>query len=206
MNALQIAQEINTAVGLQGSIDTIISQTGVRKTIVEFMNSAYRDIQMLRTDWAWLKTGGTFSWYPAATSVVNSGVRLYNNVWYDQTPLIFVSYEDWLLNSPYTGSLTPYIFTIIPETNGIVINTVDDYYTINYRGTRKPEELTTNTQIPLLPVEHHFCIVYKAAYEVALYLGNSEFFTLNQSRYNFALNSLLREQNIPKRIKQRPLV
>ncbi len=128
-----------------------------------------------------------FQWYPSATEVVNASVKNYNLIYYDNSPLVYYDYEDWLLLGTYSGEYTPKIFTINPATNGIIINTVDAYYSVDYVGSKTPEYLTSNTQTPLLPVSHHFCIVYKAAYEVAIYLGNAEMMSLKPKRNMISL-------------------
>ncbi len=206
MNTLEIVQATRLASGVQGEIDTIVSQTGIKKTVISFVNSAYNDIQLLRDDWSWRQTGGSFNWTNVSTSEVLSGVSKINLLYYDQTPLIFVEYEQWLLNGPYTSQPYPYIFTIQPETRGIIINTVDASYGVYYRGVKYPESLTSNTQTPLLPAEHHNVIVYKAAKEIGLFLGNAEIMSLNSDRYDVAIGVLMRAHNLPKRIKQRPIV
>lgn len=206
MNTIEIVQATRLASGVQGEIDTIVSQTGIKKTIISFVNSAYNDIQRLREDWSWRQTGGSFIWTPASTSEVLSGISKINLLYYNQTPLIFVGYEQWLLNGPYNSQSYPYIFTIVPETGGIIVNDVLDSYIVYYRGIRYPESLTTNSQVPLLPTDHHNIIVYKAAKEIGLFLGNAEITNLNSDRYDFAIGALLRAHNLPKSVKQRPIV
>jgi hypothetical protein len=206
MNTLEIVQATRLASGVQGEIDSVVSQTGIKKTIISFVNSAYNDIQLLREDWSWRQTGGSFNWTTTSTSEVLSGVGKLNLLYYDQKPLIFVEYEQWLLNEPYDSYLYPYIFTIQPETRGIIINPVDATYGVYYRGVKSPETLTTNSQIPLLPPDHHNIIVYKAAKDIGLFLGNAEIMNLNAERYDTAIGALLRAHNLPKRIRQRPIV
>ncbi len=206
MNALEIAKEINIASGLQGDIDSIVSPSGVKRSIITFMNTAYADIQNLRDNWSWLKVGGSFVRGINSTETVISNVKKLSLIYYSGKPLIFVDYDSWLLNGPYTSNVTPYIFTIRPETGGVIVNTVDNNYTIGYRGVRSLDKLTSNSQIPLLPVDFHNTIVYKAAYEMGIFLGNAEIMSLNKEKYDFAISSLLREHNIPKCVKLRPLV
>src|SRR5512147_763856 len=98
MNTLEIVKETRLASGVQGEIDTIVSQTGIKKTIISFVNSAYNDIQRLRDDWNWMRVGGSFSWNPASTEEVISSVYKYLLLYYDQDPLRFVEYDKWILN------------------------------------------------------------------------------------------------------------
>lgn len=206
MNYLEIAKAVNIASGLQGDVDTVVSPTGIQRSLLGIINSAYLDIQMLSQDWAWLRTSGSFSWHSAATSQADPTIHKYTLVYYNYKPLTFVPYETWILEAHNYAVDIPKRFTIIPETNGIVINPVSQYYVINYRAIKAPETLTSNTQVPHLPALYHNIIVYKAAYEVGLFLGNGEIMNLNLSKYEFLLGSLMRSQNLPKKITQRPLV
>ena len=46
MNYLEITKETNLASGLQGDIDTVVSPTGIQKTLSSYINSSYLDIQL----------------------------------------------------------------------------------------------------------------------------------------------------------------
>lgn len=206
MNFLEIAKEVNIASGLQGDVDTITSPTGIQRSLIHLINSAYLDIQMLRQDWAWMRTNGVFSWnFESNDPKVNSGIHKYLLIHYNHKPLEFIDYEEWLLNSYTYKTGIPEKFTLLPETNGIIINPADAYYNVEYRGIKVPESLTSNVQVPLLPVFYHNIIVYKSAYEIGLFLGNAEIMNINLGKYDFLLGSLMRSQNLPKRIIQRPL-
>lgn len=205
MNFLEIVQETNIFSGLQGSIDSVTSTTGLQDSLVSFVRAAYIDIQNMRDSWAWLMTSSTFQWGDLSTSQVNSEISRYLSVTHNNNLLTFYDYDSWLARS-FQPSLIPSSFTIVPETNALVISPTTGIVTIGYRGVRVPELLTTNTQVPLMPSQFHMLIVYKAAMEMGSLLGNPEIRNENASRYDTMLLQLMRNQNLPRTIVRRPLV
>jgi hypothetical protein len=151
-----------------------------------------------------MKKGGTFSWNPNSTVHTDSSINKYTLVYYNQKPLEYIEYDVWILNTPYPTRY-PEVFTIVPESGSLIFNPADDWYTIGYRAVCSPETLTENIQIPKIPSRYRRAIVYKAAASVGHFLGNEDVFNLNTTRYDMMIASLLRNQNTPKRIRQRPI-
>lgn len=208
MNFLEIAKSVNLSAGLQGDINSVTNNTGIQKTLVDTINKAYSEIQLLREDWAFRRIDGTFSWNVGSTIYTNSNISKYTLIYYEHKELKYIEYEEWLLSENYKTSsvLYPWCFTLNPETNGIIINDVDGPYTINYRGIRATHILSANSDIPLIPENFHTIIVYKAAMNLGLHLGNSEIFNKNANAYDILIGALMRSQLLPKRIRQRPIV
>lgn len=208
MNFLEIAKETNTFSGLQGDIDTVVNPTGLQKVLLKFINAAYNNIQLMRDSWAWMNTHYQFSWNPSTVEYTNTAIDKYVTISYDDYLLKYYSYDYWKLNKFDTklDPSKPECFTIKPETNGIIINPPDDYYNIDVRAVIVPEELTSNLQVPLLPERFHRILAYKAAIDMGMYLGNAEIISANTARYDTMIGQLLRSQNLPKRIKRRPIV
>lgn len=210
MNFLEIVRKANTFSGLQGDIDSIPFATGLQKTLVEFVNAAYLDIQLLRDNWKWMqKYTSTFLWGYASTSQVNTGVNKYYNLYNSEgNELTYIPYLDWLTtrSTDLTRTAIPAYYTIIPETNGLIISPVLDTVTISYVAVIDPEVLTENTQTPKMPERYHFAIVYRAAMDMGYFLGNQEIGNGNAARYDMILSQLMRNQNTPISVRQRPLV
>ena len=203
MNFLEIAKKASMHSGLQGEIPSVVTVRGLQKDLVEMVKAAYTDLQLMREDWAWLYYSGVFAWQPTTTTFKDPNCHRFLKVTYDSKELRFREYDYW--KDPATG--VPYTFTIVPETNAIIVNPVTETFVLNYRAYRKPEELTTNTQIPILPAQFHYIIVYKAAADMAGgALGNADRFSINMARYDMMLGQLMRSKNLSKQIKQRPIV
>lgn len=210
MNFLEIVKKTNTFSGLQGDIDSVLFVTGLQKTLVEYVNAAYLDIQLSRDNWAWMqKYTSTFLWGSASTSQVNVGVNKYYTLYNSKGELMtFIPYLDWLTtrSADFTRSDVPSYYTIIPETNALIVSPVNDTVTISYVAVIDPETLTTNTQVPKMPERYHNAIVYKAAMDMGYFLGSQEVGNINAAKYDAIYSQLLRNQNTPLSIKQKPLV
>lgn len=203
MNFLEIVRKASTHAGLQGEVASVTTVRGLQRDLVEMVKAAYTDLQLMREDWAWLYYSGVFAWQPTTTIFKDPNCHRFLKVTYDSKELGFREYGYW--KDPATG--VPYVFTIVPETNAIIVNPVTETYVLNYRAYRKPEELTSNTQTPILPSQFHYIIVYKAAADMAGGgLGSADRFSINMSRYDMMLGQLMRSKNLPKQIRQRPLV
>lgn len=210
MNFLEIVRKANTFSGMQGDIDSVQYATGLQKTLVEFVNAAYLDIQLLRDNWSWMQRyTSTFQWGSASTSQINTGVNKYYGVYNSAGDLLtFIPYLEWITTRSVDMARTaiPAYYTIVPETNALIISPVLDTVTISYVAVIDPETLTTNTQIPKIPERYHYALVYKAAMDMGYFLGNAEVGNGNAARYDMILSQLLRNQNAAVTIRQRPLV
>lgn len=210
MNFLEIVRKANIFSGLQGEVDSASSATGLQKTLVEFVVSAYLDIQLSRDNWAWMQRyTSTFQWGSASTSQVNAGVNKYYALYNSNGDLMtFIPYLEWLTTRSVDLARTaiPAYYTIVPETNAIIISPVLDTVTISYVAVIDPEMLTSNTQIPKMPERYHYVIAYKAAMDMGYFLGNQEIGSINANKYDMMYSKLLRNQNTPTTIRQRPLV
>lgn len=61
MNFLALFQRLKTECGVSGSTPTtVVSQTGEYGRLVNWVNTAWMDIQMMRRDWDWMRRTATF--------------------------------------------------------------------------------------------------------------------------------------------------
>lgn len=210
MNFLEIVKKTNIFSGLQGDIDSVVGVTGLQATLVEFVNAAYLDIQLLRDNWKWMQRySSTFAWTPDATSRVISGINKYLTIYNTSgETLTYVPYIDWVTSkaSSATPVDSPSQWTVEPETNALVLSPVKASVLLSYVAVLNPETLTTNLQIPKMPERYHFTVVYKAAMDMGYFLGNAEVGGGNAARYDMLLSQLLRNQNDSIVVRQRPLV
>ena len=205
MNFLEIVKKANIFSGLQGEIDSVLSVRGLQKTLVEFVKTAYIDIQNVSELWSWRYKSVIIPWNSSSTLHIDSTVEKWTKLFYDGSNLKFIEYEDWIMDPPATASV-PQSFTIVPESNGIIINPVGSAMLVNARAYRAIDELSTNTQIPIIPTGYQMIIAYKAAIDMADLLGNYDIFQLNTGKYDVLLGQLKRRSLLPLKIKQRPFV
>lgn len=210
MNFLEIVKKANTFSGLQGEVDSVSFVSGIQKVLVEFVVAAYLDIQLSRDNWAWMqKYTSTFLWGSASTSHINTGVNKYYTLYNSKGELMtFIPYLEWLTtrSADLARTSIPSYYTIIPETNALIVSPVLDTVTISYVAVIDPEVLSDNTQIPKMPERYHYLIAYKAAMDLGYFLGNQEIGSINAAKYDMLFTKLLRNQNTPTSIRQRPMV
>ena len=205
MNFLEIVKKANIFSGLQGEIDSVLSVRGLQKTLVEFVKTAYIDIQNVSEFWSWRYKSVIIPWNSSSTLYTDSTVEKWTKLFYDGSNLKFIEYEDWIMDPP-TAARVPQSFTIVPESNGIIINPVGSAMLVNARAYRAIDELSTNTQVPIIPTGYQMIIAYKAAIDMADLLGNYDIFQLNTGKYDVLLGQLKRRSLLPLKIKQRPFV
>lgn len=205
MNFLEIVKKANIFSGLQGEIDSVLSVRGLQKTLVEFVKTAYIDIQNVSEFWSWRYKSVIIPWNSSSTLYTDSTVEKWTKLFYDGSNLKFIEYEGWIMDPPTTVSV-PQSFTIVPESNGIIINPVGSAMLVNARAYRAIDELSTNTQVPIIPTGYQMIIAYKAAIDMADLLGNYDIFQLNTGKYDVLLGQLKRRSLLPLKIKQRPFV
>ena len=205
MNFLEIVKKANIFSGLQGEIDSVLSVRGLQKTLVEFVKTAYVDIQNVSEYWSWRYKSVIIPWNSSSTLYTDPTVEKWTKLFYDGSNLKFVEYEDWIMDSPTTVSVPP-TFTIVPESNGIIINPVGSAMLVNARAYRAIDELSTNSQVPIIPAGYQMIIAYKAAIDMADMVGNYDIFQLNTGKYDVLLGQLKRRSLLPLKVKQRPFV
>ena len=205
MNFLEIVKKANIFSGLQGEIDSVLSVRGLQKTLVEFVKTAYIDIQNVSEFWSWRYKSVIIPWNSSSTLYTDSTVEKWTKLFYDGSNLKFIEYEDWIMDPP-TAASVPKSFTIVPESNGIIINPIGSAMLVNARAYRAIDELSTNTQVPIIPTGYQMIIAYKAAIDMADLLGNYDIFQLNTGKYDVLLGQLKRRSLLPLKIKKRPFV
>ena len=205
MNFLEIVKKANIFSGLQGEIDSVLSVRGLQKTLVEFVKTAYIDIQNVSEFWSWRYKSVIIPWNSSSTLYTDPTVEKWTKLFYDGSNLKFIEYEDWIMDPP-TAASAPQSFTIVPENNGIIINPIGSAMLVNARAYRAIDELSTNTQVPIIPTGYQMIIAYKAAIDMADLLGNYDIFQLNTGKYDVLLGQLKRRSLLPLKIKQRPFV
>ena len=211
MNYLQICQEVNNLVGLQGTFSSASAATGMQATLAQMVKSAWIDIQAYRKDWHFMRSSLTFNTventceYSRATilggatdTIANwvPGMILYTDSDSYDTPLREVSY-DYYVRYDYTeaDASLPQIFAQDPVDKHLWINKPSGAYTITCHFISYPVDLTNNTDIPTLPIELHRAIVYRAAADMAAFLGNINGYQVYQQKADQMLGSVLRAEN-----------
>jgi hypothetical protein len=210
MTRLQLCRRLRQEAGISGTgPTTTISQTGEMGKVVDWIDSAYQDIQNLHADWDFLRsdlsfeTIATISEYPkTAISATEQGE------WIDDS---FRSYltsagvagEQFMTRVPWKrfrdvyllGSLRsttgqPLFITQQPDTSLLMWPIPDAIYTINGEYFQRPQTMTADSTNPLIPAKYQMIIVWRALMYYAGSAGAPELYAVGQREYKRLLNQL----------------
>lgn len=173
MNFLSLCKRLRQEAGYSGSGPaSVTGQTGEAKRVVDWINDAWLDIQVMRGDWRFMLEP-----FLVTLNSGDSQVTLSTNYKSMLKKTVIVKRANGALSFPgllteeemralkrentETPSYPRYVsvdsaglMTVFPSCNETV-TIAGDYYV-------KPSEMSENTDIPRLPEEYHLAIVWKA--------------------------------------------
>ena len=205
MNYLRIMQLTDMACGLQGDIDTVNNLKDIQVNIAEFVNLAYYDIQVMSDEWKFMQRTLVTSVSQIDPTILNASVGKWGKVYYSNREVRFVPYDEYLTSDWTVASSTPKMYTIVPETNQMVFNNLDNSYAIKARYVIAPDVLEADSDVPVLPLRFHNILVYKAASDFGSWLGNSEIEDRNMTKYDTLLLQLKRSEIPSKMVNTVPM-
>ena len=219
MTYLQICQRVHEIAGFQGQF-TSVQATGYQAILTQAVRDAYEDVQRYRSDWHWMHVNKDINvdnlkdryeisdlfgagdipfadylyinWYKPSTT---RRVRL-KEVPYDA--FLFISFTD-------EQTKEPRLWTQEPTGKALVISPVDQVYTLDLHYIRALDDLTSNTQEPIVPARFHQILVYGALMKLSTYIGNPTLYDEYSVKYAEILGQLMREENPAKTVRKRPV-
>ncbi len=200
MNKLEIARLVNTLAGTQGIIETTDGLTGYQSTLVTMIDQAYEDIQVYRPSWLFLQATVDIPLNETLNTYQPIGLSKITRILHNQQILKEVDYTRWLLES-HTNKGKPTVWTYNPYSKEIEFNQLDGDYITTLQYQKVPDILANSFSIPVLPVEFHSLIAYKAVIDLGSYLGNPDLVSKYSLKYSFGIGQLLRSQTPPMHLK-----
>jgi hypothetical protein len=187
MNFLQLVQRVRRKCRVSGTgPSTVIDQNEEYARLVDFTNEAWSDLQLMRSDWAWMRASMSFptvagqaEYTLAQIQSTGSGFsnfgnwdlktfRQYNTAAGTNSEVFmgFMEYENWRdvyqLSSMRQATSAPLDFTQTPLL-GIGLGPVPLVgYTITGDYFKVATEMSLDADIPPLPSQFHMAIVYRA--------------------------------------------
>ena len=195
MNFLQLVQRLRMEAGVSGTGPvSVVAQTGEMAELVTWIQAAYQDIQNLRPNWRFMQDEFTFPmiagvkiYLPTAVSLddlatwLTDDIRVYSSEGDEDA----ITYEPWAdfrairdIGTIPTGR--PMHFSIKPDNSIVFWPTPDDDYTCRGEYIRIPDELSGNTDTPIIPARYHMLIVWRALAQYGAALAADE-------KYNHAV-------------------
>lgn len=220
MNYLQLVQRLNSEVGASGIGPTsVVAQTGMNLRLVNWINTAWLEIQGLHNTWNWMRqpfkwetVAGTGDYLPTAiTNTLTGDLMTDLRYWYKDTfrcqkKSIGIQDEQWLVEweyyvfrNTYRFNLQvagrPVVFAENPQGRAIMLGQFpDDVYLITGEYQKKAYGLAANDDVPDIPEAYHLIIVYKAMLYYGLFEAAGEVIQRAQSQYQALLTQLEHEQ------------
>ncbi len=225
MTFLELCQRLRREGGQPGSgPTTVLNQTYELLDTVNWIKTAYEDIQNLHAEWNFLRTDLTFQTvasdnnYPIADiSATEYGEWIQDSFRSYRTSTgvsgeQFMQWLDWpdfrdkyVIGTNRTLEGPPRYIAQKPDTSLIVFPSPDAIYTINGEYFKRAQVMTVDASEPLIPTKFHMIIVWRALMYYAGHISAPDLYEIGQREYKNMLNKLESSQ-LPRIRLARPLI
>lgn len=217
MNFLQLCQRVRQDCGISGTGPaSTLNQTGENKRIVDWVSSAYEDLQLKRSNWYWMRGNFEFNttidkanYTPIEAGIfeVIGGENVSNFAQWDNETIRlwpasesetnarfipYISYQHYLMSrmTPADNANRPSRFTVMPNLSLQLAPKPDAVYAVKGDYFKKPHILVTTLEVPALPDQFHMAIVYRAMMMYARYEAAGEIYADAEANYRRLVNRI----------------
>lgn len=222
MNFLQLTQRLRQECGVSGTGPiTVVSQTGQLKKLVDWINTAWLEIQGTHDTWSFMRLPFTFETVVSTgdydpettTNTLTSAALTDLRYWHKDTfrcqkKSIGVQDEQWLIEWEYQVFRNTYrfnvqvdgrpvVFAIKPNGKAVMLGQKPDaVYQISGEYQTIPTSMSADTDIPNLGTSQHLdmLIVYKAMEYYGMFESAPEVLTRAKIAGKALMAQLEREQ------------
>lgn len=214
MSFLKMAQRLRQESGTSGANPTsVLNQSGDVKSLVDWISTAWMDIQNERSDWFFMRQPMQFNTIAGKQSYTadDAGIVSFGNFKLDsfrqwltsdgpdsETYMYYMNYDDfrnsYMLGSLRTAQSSPIAWSVDYSKNFLIGMVPNDVYTINGEGYAMPTELEFDDDRPTLPSQYHMMIVWRALMYYGAKENAPECYTNGQNEYLRLMNKLLKDQ------------
>ena len=218
MNYLQLVRQLRQECGVSGNPPvTVAGQVGEIKRLVDWINTAWLEIQGKSDDWGFMRKDFSFGLVPGVGDYTVDGAPGVGagltdlRYWHRDTLRIFdttigtddeqflVEWEYMVFRNTYRFQAQvqgrPVVFAVNPKGKALMFGSVPDRdYTVTGEYQSVPVPLVNDTDEPELPEHLHMLIVYKAMQYYGYYEAASEVITRGERMYEALMSQLDREQ------------
>lgn len=221
MNFLELSQRLHSEAGVAGaSHTTVVSQTGMLGRLVNWILSAYEDIQNLHPEWQFLQSSFSFSTVAEQQNYTKTDagvtdlaswktkdVRLYSAVT-DEVELVYHPWDDFRLayksGSSRTQEERPSVYSIKYDLSMDLWPIPDAVYTVNGEYFKQAQTMTLDADEPVIPNQYHMIIVWRALMFYGAKIGADEVYAHGNNEYGRILRRLELNQ-LPRFVWGKPL-
>ena len=204
---LELAQKLRSEAGIAGSGPSSVTfQTGELKRLVDWVASAWNDIQIAKPNWLWMQGEYTFTTTIGKRTYtsVEAGIATRFSHWNVRsvrlglTPpndeqtlshLTYDEYRDIYLTGPQPLS-RPVVVTVTPNQSLGLGYAPNDVYTVIGEYQKAPQKLLTDSDTPEMPEQFHDAILYAALMKYARYMAAGEIYQDAQMNYRRVFQNL----------------
>jgi len=218
MNFLQLVQRLRKECGVSGTGPvSVLGQNGTSDLLVNWINSAWVEIQGLHDNWDFMRAPFSFQAIANVGDYTTSGGPGVGagipdlRYWHTETlraqkTADGLSDEQWLVQWEYQvfrdtyrfGLQTPgrpVVFAISPFGKALMLGSIPDAtYTITGEYQKLPTAMAANDDVPNIPEHLQMAIVYKAMQSYGMFEAASEVVGRGQTEYTRLINQLEREE------------
>lgn len=204
MTFLELCQTLRREAGVSGTGPTAVTgQTGEYLRLVNWIIQAWKEIQLLRSDWRFMWARGSFNtsagnadYTQGAIGISADRFDLGSFVLTDgagvKRRLIHLPYQTWKLwydTATLTNNVPTHV-TDMPDESIRLTVPPDAIYPVSFDYYRQPQALAANDDTPLMPARFHLLIVYKAMMYYAGYESAPEVLQDAMLRWNPLFDAL----------------
>lgn len=220
MTFLELCVQLRQRAGYSGSgPDSVIAQTGVYKKIVDWIASAYLDVQREETNWGFLWAEGEFTTEVGRkdySTVDELGLTDFNNFNLDsffiqrdasnaKQELTYENYEVFRQFSILNTQSNPNFFTILPNKKIRFDTEPVSAEVVTYEYWKKPFVFEADGDEPAFSSQHHDILIYKALMYYAADQEAANIYADAKANYDEMLKKLKDEELIHDFISTTPL-
>ena len=210
MNRLQLSARLRQEAGISGTGPaTTIGQTGEMGRVVDWIDTAYEEIQDKHPDWEFLRNDFTFQTIASTSTYLPSAVALPEHASWKQDSFrayltstgtndeMWLNYYPWdtfrdafMFGSNRSTPGKPTEFSVRPNKAVELWPIPALIYSITGEYYKRPQVMSANADEPLFPREFHMAIVWKALMYYGTYENAPEAYTTGQNNYDRILRKL----------------
>jgi hypothetical protein len=209
MNRLQLAQRLRKEAGIGGSGPTsTLVQTGEYAMVVEWVDTAYRDVLNMHDEWLFLRSVGSFAltggtdladgterFTPTALGLtdfkawIKDDARCYLTALgtIDEQEIFWVPWDEfrrsYMFGAARADQGRPLHFTIAPDKSLVFWPAVSGNYTMPMEYYRAGVAMTLDESVPVFPDYYHMIIVWRALIYYAASYAEADKYAHAQNEY-----------------------
>lgn len=210
----RLAQEAQLSGAANGTIPTATtSQTGEMLQVVRDIDSAYEKLQAMFNNWDFLRFDFSFNTVAATASYTPTAAGLTEHkTWKPDTFRIYLTSsgvdgeqyldfmpwplfrEAYLFGASRSNTGMPIKFTVKPDKSVMFYPIPDAIYTVVGEYFKRPQLLTADGTVPLIPDEHQLILVAMALMKHGRRESAQELYGLGKEEYEAMIGPLKRSQ------------